>query len=73
MVVSEYISENWILILVLLGFVISLISTVFMEQKTIRRLFAVIIEVFVLSVLVFTEFKMAGLTEYRNIRIVLMA
>ena len=73
MVVSEYISENWILILVLLGFVISLISTVFMEQKTIRRLFAVIIEVFVLSVIVFAEFKMAGLTEYRNIRIVLMA
>ena len=73
MVVSEYISENWILILVLLGFVISLISTVFMEQKTIRRLFALIIEIFVLSVIVFAEFKMAGKIEYSDLRIVLMA
>ena len=39
---SDYIYENWILILVLLGFAVSLISTVFMQKKTIRRLFALI-------------------------------
>ena len=73
MFISEYISENWILILVLLGFVISLLSTVFMDQKTIRRLFAVIIEIFVLSFMVYTEFKIAGLNDYRTLRIILMA
>lgn len=46
MYATEYVADNWILILVLLGFTISLISTVFMEQKTIRRLYALIVEVF---------------------------
>ena len=71
--VSDYVSENWILILVLLGFTISLISTVFMEKKVIRRLFALIIEIFILSILVFAEFRIAGMSEYRMIRLVLMA
>lgn len=71
--ISEYVSENWILLLVLLGFAISLISTVFMEKKVIRRLFAMIIEIFLLSILVFAEFRIAGSSEYRMLRIVLMA
>ena len=73
MYATEYVADNWILILVLLGFTISLISTVFMEQKTIRRLYALIVEVFLLSIVVFAEFKMDGMAEYRNLRIVLMA
>ena len=68
MYATEYVADNWILILVLLGFTISLISTVFMEQKTIRRLYALIVEVFLLSIVVFAEFKMDGMAEYRNLR-----
>ena len=73
MYATEYVADNWILILVLLGFTISLISTVFIEQKTIRRLYALIVEVFLLSIVVFAEFKMDGMADYRNLRIVLMA
>ncbi len=73
MSITEYIANNWILILVLLGFAISLVSTVFMEQKTIRRLFVLIVEVFLLSILVYVEFGIAGSTEYRTLRIILMA
>lgn len=73
MYATEYVAENWIMILVLLGFTISLISTVFMEQKTIRRLYALIVEVFLLSVVVFAEFKMAELGDHRSLRLILMA
>lgn len=68
-----YITENWILILTLLGFTISLISTVFMDKKTIRRLYALILEVFVLSVVVYIEFKSSGHGEYRELRTILTA
>ena len=36
MIVTEYVVDNWALILVLLGFATSLISTVFLEKKTVR-------------------------------------
>ena len=68
-----YIAENWILILTLLGFTISLISTVFMDAKTIRRLYALILEVFVLSIIVYIEFKTSGHGEYRGLRTILTA
>ena len=70
---SDYIYENWILILVLLGFAVSLISTVFMQKKTIRRLFALIIQVFILSVVVYIEFKIADANGDRMLRLILMA
>ena len=73
MSVSDYISENWILILVLLGFAVSLISTVFMQKKTIRRMFALIIQVFILSVVVYIEFKIADANGDRMLRLILMA
>ena len=73
MIIVDYIAENWVLILVLLGFAVSLISTVFMDQRSIRRLFVLIVQVFLLSILVFVEFRIAGRTEYRTLRIVLMA
>ena len=69
----DYISENWILILTLLGFTVSLLSAVFMDQKAISRMYALILEVFFLSVVVYIEFHVAGLTQYRLLRIILMA
>ena len=69
MSVSDYISENWILILVLLGFAVSLISTVFMQKKTIRRMFALIIQVFILSAVVYIEFKIADANGDRMLRV----
>lgn len=71
--VTEYITSNWALILVLLGFTISLISTVFLEKKVILRMYALIVEVLLLSVLVFTEFYILDIPEYRTARIILIA
>ena len=71
--ISDYMSANWILLLTLLGYAICLISTVFLDKKTVRRSFALIIEVFVLSIIVYVEFHIAGSAEFRMQRLILMA
>lgn len=73
MVATEYVVQNWALILVLLGFTASLISTVFLEKKTVIRMYALIAEAFILSILVFIEFYLADYSEYRFVRTVLIA
>lgn len=73
MVATEYVVQNWALILVLLGFTASLISTVFLEKKTVIRMYALVAETFILSILVFIEFYLADFSEYRLIRTVLIA
>lgn len=55
-ILKEYILQNWALILVLLAFVIMLLITVFLDKKTIRKLYALIIFIFLLSISVFFEF-----------------
>ena len=72
-VVTDYITSNWALILVLLGFTISLISTVFLEKKVIMRMYALIVEVLLLSIIVFAEFSILELPEYRMVRTILIA
>lgn len=72
-VVTEYITTNWALILILLGFAASLISTVFLEKKVIMRMYALIVEVLLLSIIVFAEFYMSGKAEFLKIRTVLTA
>lgn len=73
MVFTEYVIENWALILVLLGFATSLISTVFLEKKTVLRMYALIVEVLVLSIIVFVEFYIDDKYEYRLLRTFLIA
>ncbi len=73
MVATEYVVQNWALILVLLGFTASLISTVFLEKKIVIRMYALVAETFILSILVFIEFYLADFSEYRLIRTVLIA
>lgn len=70
---ADYILQNWPLILVLLAFVISLITTVFLDKKTIIRMYFLIGAIFVLSIVVFTEFYIAKDPEYKTLRTVLMA
>ncbi|MCR5383783.1 MAG: hypothetical protein K6E72_03965 [Saccharofermentans sp.] len=64
MVVTEYVVQNWPLILVLLGFTTSLISTVFLEKKIVIRMYALIAEILILSILVFVEFYLAEQAEF---------
>lgn len=73
MVVKEYFLQNWPLILILLAFLISLLTTVFLDKKTIMRMYILVAAVFVLSIVVFTEFYIIDMPELKNLRIVLMA
>ena len=71
--IKGYILQNWALVLVLLAFAISLFVTVFLDKKTIRRMYISIVAIFLLSVCVYAEFYIAALNEYREVRIALMA
>ena len=75
---KDYILQNWPLILILLAFTISLLTTVFLEKKTIVRMYILIAGIFVLSIVVFLEFYFTGEAfkgkpEYRLVRTILMA
>ena len=72
-VVLDYLIQNWALILVLLAFVIMLSITVFLDKKTVRRMFLLIGAVFILSICVFYEFRLSNLNELPKVRIVLIA
>ena len=72
-IVKTYFLENWALILVLMAFVISLMITVFLDKKTIRRMYILISAVFVLSFIVFFEFYLGEIKEYPNVRATLTA
>ena len=71
--VKEYLLQNWPLILVLAAFAIALSITVFLDKKTIRRMYILIVGMFVLSLLVFVEFEYAAHSEYRILRGILTA
>ena len=73
MIFKEYILQNWPLILVILAFVISLVTTVFLDKKTVTRMYVLVSAVFLLSIVVFVEFYIADKSELRNLRIALMA
>ena len=71
--IKEFLLQNWPLILILLAFIISLITTVFLDKKSKRRMYILVTSVFLLSIVVFVEFYIADMSEFRNLRIVLMA
>ena len=61
------------LLLILMAFVIMLIITVFLDKKTIRRMYIIIAAVFILSIIVFLEFQFSNENKYNDIREVLVA
>ena len=71
--IKDYIIQNWALVLVLFAFAVSLKMTVFLDKRTIRRMLVMIVAVFLLSVSVFTEFRLADSGTYRGLRLTLMA
>lgn len=73
MAVTEYVVQNWALILVLLGFATSLISTVFLEKKVVIRMYELIAEVLILSIIVFIEFYLADRSGFQPVRPYLIA
>ncbi len=71
--IKEYLLQDWPLVLVLSAFAIALHITVFLDKTTLRRMYVLIAGVFLLSVVVFTEFEYAMHTDHRLLRSVLMA
>ena len=69
----DYLVQNWALILVLLAFAISLKTTVLLDKTSIKRLYILIVSIFLLSVVVFLEFALDGQKEYNTARTILMA
>ena len=73
LMIKEYLLQNWSLILVLAVFAIALRITVFWDEKTIKRMYVLIIGVYLLSLVVFVEFNCTAQVEYRALRSILMA
>lgn len=71
--IKSYILQNWTMLLILAAFAIALQITAFLDKKTIRRMYVLIVAVFLLSIAVFVEFGFAASAEHRTLRIVLMA
>lgn len=70
---TEYVIQNWALVLVLVAFAIMLKITIFLDKHTIIRLYVLIASVFLLSVIVFIEFYLAEINEHRVARSVMIA
>ena len=73
MMFKDYILQNWPLILVLLAFAISVVTSVFLNKKTKIRMFVLIAAIFLLSISVFIEFYFANDIKYRLARTILAA
>ena len=71
--IKDYIIQNWALVLILFAFAVSLKMTVFLDKRTIRRMLVMIVAVFLLSVSVFTEFRLADSGTHQGLRLALMA
>ena len=71
--VSNYFLQNWTLILILLAFTAALKMTVFLDRKTIQRMYVLIGQIFFLSIIVYLEFQLGDLGTHRTLRLALMA
>ena len=70
---KDYLLQNWPLILILLAFIISLVTTVFLDKKTVIRMYVLIAAVFLLSIVVFFEFYIVDNADLKWVRTILMA
>ncbi len=71
--IKDYILQNWALILILMAFAILLKTTVFLDKKVIRRMYILIVAVFLLSISVYAEFYLADRGLMAGLRTVLIA
>ena len=71
--IKSYILQNWTMLLILAAFAIALRISVFLDRKTTRRMYVLIVVVFLLSVSVFVEFNFADSADQKALRLALMA
>ena len=72
-VFTSYLLQNWGVILILLAFVVVLKITVFLDKTTVRRMYILIALVFLFSIIVFTEFYLAEVNKFTEVRKVFIA
>ncbi len=72
-VVIQYLIHDWATILILLAFAIMLRITVFLDKKTVVRMYVLIIAIFLLSIIVFAEFYLGEINQFREVRVVMTA
>lgn len=71
--IKELIIQNWANVLVLVAFAILLRTTVFLDKRTVLRMYALILGLFIFSLIVYLEFSLQEIGGYNNIRMVIMA
>ena len=69
----DYLLYNWVLILIVVAFIVVLITTAFLDNKSTKRLYFLVGEVFLLSIVVFIEFYYEGDPNYNLLRLILMS
>lgn len=72
-VIKEFILQNWALVLILFAFVVLLRTTGFLNEKSKSRMYALIVWLFLLTLVVFFEFLLEEQKALPNIRLALMA
>ena len=70
---KEYLLQNWVLILILFAYAVALRMTVSLAPRSIKRMYLLIGEIFLLSIVVYVEFYLADRGLNRELRVVLMA
>lgn len=71
-VIKAYILQNWPLVLTLGAFVVTLFITFFASKKAMIKLLLLILSVFALSIVVFTEFYLEPVPENNTARLIMM-
>lgn len=71
-VFAEYLLQNWALILILSAFAIMLRITVFLDKRTVIRMYVLIVFTFLLSICVYTEFHLAEIGQSPDARLWMM-
>ena len=71
--IKELIIQNWANVLVLVAFAILLRTTVFLDKRTVLRMYALILGLFIFSLIVYLEFSLQEIGGYNNIRMAIMA
>ena len=70
---KELIIQNGTNVLILIAFAILLRTTVFLDKRTILRMYALLLALFIFSLIVFAEFYLEEKEAFAGVRLILMA
>ena len=71
--IKDLITQNWANVLILIAFAILLRTTVYLDKRTKLRMYALILGLFIFSLIVFSEFSLDRIGMFTGVRLVLMA